>query len=188
VSERAYTVREIDALRGAVERKWLFGTYRQSGSGGYASRVYSENDKTQCVEAILRTHMLAGHTAEDLYASEPDAAIGGAQVNKYEANMICHNQDEPRDRTEYVLYSDQLAAMADDKPLKMALELATHNRERAERAEAAVAQMREALDGVQRKLAEYLERLLQGRTLPNRWVGEVNDIVHAALAQCDEGI
>src|SRR5690348_7534595 len=40
-----------------------------------------------------------------------------------------------------------------------------------------------ALNAIRAKLAEYLERLLQGRTLPNRWVGEINDIVSAALAE-----
>ena len=65
--ERAYTVREVDALRSACESKWLFGSYRwRSG----ASRPYKQEEKTSCVEEMVRTHMLAGHTAEDLYASE----------------------------------------------------------------------------------------------------------------------
>ena len=40
--------------------------------------------------------------------------------------------------------------------------------------------VREALRAIEQKLAEYLERLLQGRTLPNRWVGEINDVVQEA--------
>lgn len=40
-----------------------------------------------------------------------------------------------------------------------------------------------ALNAIRAKLAEYLERLLQGRALPNRWVGEINEIVSAALAE-----
>lgn len=68
MSERAYTVGEIDALRQAVEHKWLFGSYGQIGN--CSSRCYSEPEKTGCVEALVRTHMLAGHTAADLYASE----------------------------------------------------------------------------------------------------------------------
>lgn len=69
MAERAYTVRELDALREAVENKWLYGRYRL---GGYASqsRPYMEAEKVACVEQMVRTHMLAGHTAEDLYASE----------------------------------------------------------------------------------------------------------------------
>jgi hypothetical protein len=70
VTERAYTVAELDALREAVERKWLFGIYSHSISGISCSRCYNEVEKTQCVEAIVRTHMIAGQTAEDLYASE----------------------------------------------------------------------------------------------------------------------
>ena len=65
--ERTYTVREVDALRSACESKWLFSSYR--GRSG-ASRAYKEDEKTRCVEEIVRTHMQAGHTAEDLYASE----------------------------------------------------------------------------------------------------------------------
>lgn len=66
--ERAYTVSEIDALRQAVENKWLYGSYSLSGGG--SSRSYYEAEKTRCVEELVRTHMLAGHTAEDLYATE----------------------------------------------------------------------------------------------------------------------
>jgi hypothetical protein len=69
MSERAYTVSEIEALRWAVENKWLFGSYNFSSSA-MSSRCYSNDEKTKCVEQIVRTHMLAGHTASDLYASE----------------------------------------------------------------------------------------------------------------------
>lgn len=41
-----------------------------------------------------------------------------------------------------------------------------------------------ALNAVQAQLAKYLELLLQGRTLPNRWVGEINDIVCDARSTC----
>jgi len=68
VGDRRYTVREIDALRQAVTNMWLYGSYNLVGSG--CSRVYVEQEKTRCVEELVRTHMLAGHTAEDLYASE----------------------------------------------------------------------------------------------------------------------
>ena len=33
MSERTYTVAEIDALRQACENKWLFGTYGFGGTG-----------------------------------------------------------------------------------------------------------------------------------------------------------
>jgi hypothetical protein len=72
MSERKYSVTEIDALRRAVENKWLFGSYGQTGSAPHAgfSRSYREDEKMIAVEQMVRTHMLAGHTAEDLYASE----------------------------------------------------------------------------------------------------------------------
>ena len=43
-----------------------------------------------------------------------------------------------------------------------------------------VVEVESALQAVETKLAEYLQRILEGRTLPNRWVGEINDIVQAA--------
>ena len=74
MTERAYTVAELDALRRAVETKWLWGSYcpQWSGTTGM-SRSYNEQDKAKSVEELVRTHMLAGHTAEDLYASERSA-------------------------------------------------------------------------------------------------------------------
>lgn len=68
--ERAYTVSEIDALRRAIENKWLFGTYAPNFARGMMSHSYNEVDKVVSVEELVRTHMLAGHTADDLYASE----------------------------------------------------------------------------------------------------------------------
>ena len=72
MSERAYTVKELQALRRAVEDKWLFGSYNPDCSrpGGRISRSYMETEKIQAVEQLVRTHMLAGHTAADLYDSE----------------------------------------------------------------------------------------------------------------------
>lgn len=70
MAERAYTVRELDSLRKVVENKWLFGAYvPQPGRGG-SFRSYYENEKVKAVEEMVRTHMLAGHTAEDLIQSE----------------------------------------------------------------------------------------------------------------------
>ena len=75
MTERSYTVSEIEALRQAVETKWLFGSYQPQRVAGecYASRQYRGGEKEQAVEAIVRTHMLAGHTAKDLYDSEKSA-------------------------------------------------------------------------------------------------------------------
>lgn len=67
--ERAYTVREVDELRQAVEHRWLYGTTRQS-PGTTVSRVFKSEEKEKCVEELLRTHMIAGHTAQDLYDAD----------------------------------------------------------------------------------------------------------------------
>lgn len=75
MSERAYTVSEIEALRQAVDTKWLFGSYSPKGMS--MSRSYMADEKTYAVEQIMRTHMLAGHTAQDLYASELPASSAG---------------------------------------------------------------------------------------------------------------
>ncbi|WP_332763889.1 hypothetical protein [Phenylobacterium sp.] len=72
--KRAYTVTEINRLRQVVEHKWLWGSYKHPQDGGTCqSRCYQETEKAGAVEEMVRTHMLAGHTAENLYASEADA-------------------------------------------------------------------------------------------------------------------
>jgi hypothetical protein len=65
---RAYTVQEIDALRRACECKYMWGSYAPTFSSG-TSRCYREEEKAKVVEEQVRTHMLAGHTAEDLINS-----------------------------------------------------------------------------------------------------------------------
>jgi hypothetical protein len=68
--DRKYTVAEIDELRQVVENKYLWGSYSGPVGGNGDSRAYLEQDKTAAVEQMVRTHMLAGHTAIDLRASE----------------------------------------------------------------------------------------------------------------------
>lgn len=65
---RAYTVDEIDQLRIVVENKWLFGSYKLDGVS--FSRSYKEEERAAAVEQMVRTHMFAGHTAQDLLDSE----------------------------------------------------------------------------------------------------------------------
>lgn len=68
---KKYTVKEIEDLRDVIERKYMFGTY----SLAYSPRMsicFKESEKTIHVEENLRTHMLAGHTANDLIKSEKD--------------------------------------------------------------------------------------------------------------------
>lgn len=67
MTERAYTVKELDKLRAAVEQRWLYGTTKLTPGMLRMSCSYKEEEKTKCVEQIVRTHMLAGHTARDLY-------------------------------------------------------------------------------------------------------------------------
>lgn len=68
MSERAYTVTELDALRRACEMRWLYGTTHLDKAR--MSRSFQAGEKDQGVEQLVRTHMLAGHTAEDLYTAD----------------------------------------------------------------------------------------------------------------------
>ena len=64
--ERKYSVSELDALRRLMENKYLYGAYNPQFSGnGSMSRSYREDEKAKVVEEMVRTAMLAGHTAED---------------------------------------------------------------------------------------------------------------------------
>lgn len=67
--ERAYTVQELDELRRAVEEKLIWGSYLPK-AGACLGQSYSPKDLSRQVEERVRTHMLAGHTATDLYNSE----------------------------------------------------------------------------------------------------------------------
>lgn len=64
MSERSYTVKEIDDLRNVISDRWLFGT--SNPDLHHSSRCYKEEERVHCVEDILRTHMIAGHVAQDL--------------------------------------------------------------------------------------------------------------------------
>ncbi len=64
--ERAYTVKEIDQMRDAVEFRWLWGCTPSQQLADSCSRTYKETDMVKCVEEQLRTYMLAGVDPEDL--------------------------------------------------------------------------------------------------------------------------
>jgi len=68
--EKTYTVKEIDALKRVHENKYLYGRYSPVFSSGGFSRSYMAAEKDSYVEGATRTSMMAGHTAEDLIASE----------------------------------------------------------------------------------------------------------------------
>ncbi len=64
---RAYTVAEVDDLRQAIELKMTHGWYQfPEGVTTSSGRM----QKVEDIEARLRTAMSAGHTANDLRASE----------------------------------------------------------------------------------------------------------------------
>ena len=65
MNQRSYTVKELDDLRRAVEGRCLFGSSAWDGKAR-SSRQYSRGELEQEVEEKVRTHMLAGHTAQDL--------------------------------------------------------------------------------------------------------------------------
>lgn len=74
MSERAYTVQEIDRLRDCVRNRYLWGRFSGSSQNfspySGMSRSYREDEMAKAVEAEVRTWMHAGKTAADLLASE----------------------------------------------------------------------------------------------------------------------
>lgn len=75
--ERAYTVSEIDKLRVAVRTKYVYGsTYfpppkpGETTFGRQSLRSYSQGEVEIATEERLRSYMLAGITAEDIYEQD----------------------------------------------------------------------------------------------------------------------
>lgn len=75
MTERAYTIQEIDDLRECCRNRYIWGRY--SGAplwtdreGHGFSRSYKEHEMLSAAEEMVRTHMLAGHTAQDLLSAE----------------------------------------------------------------------------------------------------------------------
>lgn len=69
MTERSYKVAEIDQLRLVCEEKLIWGNYH-GGFCGQSSSAGTWVERVVAVEAMVRTHMMAGHTAEDLLASQ----------------------------------------------------------------------------------------------------------------------
>ncbi len=79
MTERAYTVAEIDRMRRAVEYRWLYGcSLGDCHPGQLMSRTYKETEKTACVEEELRTYMLAGIEPEELERPSNGVSESGA--------------------------------------------------------------------------------------------------------------
>lgn len=73
MSERCYTVMEIDELREACEMRYEFGTtYLPNGGVG---RSYLESDLIVAVEEMVRTYMIAGITAVDIRNADKEKAV-----------------------------------------------------------------------------------------------------------------
>lgn len=66
MTDRAYTVREIDGLRACCREMYLWGSYSGPSMYSTMSRQYKEQDMVFAVEEMVRTHMMAGLTAQDL--------------------------------------------------------------------------------------------------------------------------
>lgn len=77
-STGAYTVREIDELRKCCSRKLKYGAYNEWPYEPGQGLIYSNPASQADIEEMVRTHMIAGHTAQDLLDSEAvDARPGG---------------------------------------------------------------------------------------------------------------
>lgn len=83
MTNKTYTVAEMDRMRRAIEYKWLFGRklsepdpnrikychpdgVTTTVGTSTMSRVSDEPEKTKVVEELLRTYMLAGTKPEEL--------------------------------------------------------------------------------------------------------------------------
>src|SRR5688572_3828140 len=74
MTERSYTVAEIDALRKACELRWLHGS--TAAPLPRMSHAYYPADKDRGVEEMVRTYMLAGITAAEIYAEDQKRSEG----------------------------------------------------------------------------------------------------------------
>jgi hypothetical protein len=75
LTPRPYSVAEVDALRAAVRCREQYGSCPPS-RGLLRGTIRDEADLARIVEECVRTHMLAGHTAEDLRAAEEAVTLG----------------------------------------------------------------------------------------------------------------
>lgn len=70
MKERKYSVAEIDALRSVCRSRCLFGTSYTGPGDACTSWSYDARELAARVEESVRTHMMAGHTAEDIYEED----------------------------------------------------------------------------------------------------------------------
>ena len=84
MSERAYTVAQINQLRDVCREKVIWGSYGgpdlEPGETTVMSRGFAPGDVERDTTELVRMHMLAGHTAADLLASERGVSEGWREV------------------------------------------------------------------------------------------------------------
>lgn len=84
MTERAYTVSEIDKLRLICDERWLTGTTFYHPELPSYGRSYKEYERIREVEEHVRTYMLAGILAEEIRAS--DRIQGEARLERVRKN------------------------------------------------------------------------------------------------------
>jgi hypothetical protein len=92
MTERAYTVSEIDALRKVVYNTCVFGNAKGAFANGCGYEVPRDIDKT--VEERVRTYMVGGITAKDILENEERA------YKEWQAKIEEHRNGAKRDQTD----------------------------------------------------------------------------------------
>jgi len=87
-----YTVNEIDELRRVVEERCEFGSCAPTQTGRVSRRSYMPGELEREVEEKVRTHMLAGHVAQDLI----NADIEKESERKRKIDEIIGNNSQSR--------------------------------------------------------------------------------------------
>lgn len=68
--ERSYTVKEIDELREVCRLRWNYGSTNRDRMGRGRSTIMGSGEEDIGVEQLVRTYMLGGITAEDIYKED----------------------------------------------------------------------------------------------------------------------
>lgn len=83
MSERKYTISEIDALRNACEMRFLYGTTDLSNfPRQWVSNSYREEVKVKAVEEMVRTYMAGGIVASDIREEDTKRAVAHREAVK----------------------------------------------------------------------------------------------------------
>ena len=139
MTERAYTVSEIDKLKKAHKNEFIWGYYsgpfrssdELSGFTVFSSGSYNDKDMLDAVECGVRLSMLAGHTAEDLLASEEQAKTPTPMTRENDTidryGICTVGEMYKEDCGEWVMYEDAAARIAElEAALKNVVESGSH--------------------------------------------------------------